>query len=420
MRRPATRLIFTVALLSVSLLAIWQVGRGGLSRFLASYGATVDSLPPVVRAVELSPTDPEAHYLLAALLSEQGTLPEAITEYERAVALRPDDYVFRLQLAEARDNAGDSAGALMASKQAVRLAPFYAQPRWQLGNLLLRAKQTEAAFAELRSAARSDPARLPILIEMAWQVYKGDVKAIEGALEPRAPEERLALARFFIKQGNAAAAVAQFRATGDLSSQERRAWLTELLAAKRFPEAYELWLSERGANAAVTAPGVPRISNGGFEDEIKTEGAEFGWRLIDDRQAVSFALDTNEPREGTASLRLEFRGSADPASTLIAQLVPVEPNARYRLRFAARAKELKTGGLPLLVVSDASSQDGRELGQSALLPQDAERWREYALDFATGAQTGAVLVKLRRQGCSSSPCPIFGFVWLDGFSLEKL
>lgn len=420
MRHTALRVLFALTVAFVSLLSLWQVGLGGASRFLASYGATVNLLPPVVKAVELSPADPEAHYLLAAMLAEQGNQAAAIKEYEQALALRPDDYVFWLELATARDSAGDANGALMAAKEAVRLAPFYGQPRWLLGNLLLRAGEREAAFTELRDAARKDTAHLPTLIDLAWNVRKGDVKSVEQSLQPTTHQERLALARFFIKRGETAAAVAQFRASGALSATERRQWIGELIAAKRFPEAYELWRSERSKGETAAPVGGQHITNGGFEEEIKTEGVEFDWSFLDNRQAVAFALDGNAPVEGAQSLRLEFKGTVDASTSLLTQLVVVEPNTRYRLRFMARTQELKTGGPPLVVIGDASSKENRELSQSPPLLPDLKEWREYVVEFQTGAETLAVLVKLRRQPCSTAPCPIFGLLWLDNFSLQKL
>lgn len=420
MRHTAWRALFTLTVTGISLLAIWQVGRNGASRFLAAYGATVNLLPPVVKAAELSPADPEAHYLLAAMLAGQGNQTAAIKEYEQAIALRPDDYVFWMELATAHDGAGDAKGALVAAREAVRLAPFYGQPRWLLGNLLLRAGEREAAFTELRDAAKRDTARFPALIDLAWNAHKGDAGLVEQSLQPTTHEERLAMARFFIKHGEIAAAVAQYRAAGALSQPERRQWIGQLLAARRYPEAYELWRSERGAGETAAPAGSPRITNGGFEDEIKTEGIEFDWNFLDNRQAVAFALDGNSPNEGAQSLRLEFKGTVDASTSLLAQLLLVEPNTRYRLRFMARTQELKTGGPPLLVISDASSKESRELNQSPPFLPDVKEWREYVVEFQTGAETLAVLVKLRRQPCSTAPCPIFGLLWLDNFSLQKL
>jgi hypothetical protein len=49
----------------------------------------------------------------------------------------------------------------MAARQAIPLAPDYAEPHYQLGNILVRAGQTEEGFKELQLAAASNPTLFP-------------------------------------------------------------------------------------------------------------------------------------------------------------------------------------------------------------------------------------------------------------------
>ncbi|HZB46047.1 MAG TPA: hypothetical protein VE360_12415, partial [Pyrinomonadaceae bacterium] len=93
-------------------------------------------------AVRLAPDDPYARLQLArlrrvSLLPEE--LPEALRQYERAAALAPNDYLIWTELGRARASAGDAEGGIRALRRATELAPSYAQPRWHLGNVLLRA-----------------------------------------------------------------------------------------------------------------------------------------------------------------------------------------------------------------------------------------------------------------------------------------
>jgi len=60
------------------------------------------------------------------------------------------------------------------------------------------------------------------------------------------------------------------------------------------------------------------------------------------------------------------------------------------------------------------------LAESKTLPQGTAAWQGYEAEFATTPKTEAVLVSLRRQNCDANPCPMFGRVWLDDFSLRKL
>jgi hypothetical protein len=78
-----------------------------------------------------------------------------------------------------------------------------------------------------------------------------------------------------------------------------------------------------------------------------------------------------------------------------------------------------TGGLPLITVTDASGYQKR-LGQSPTLSKGTSDWQVYSFELTTTPQTSAVLLSLQRENCTTSPCPIFGSILLDSFSLEQL
>jgi hypothetical protein len=104
---------------------------------------------------------------------------------------------------------------------------------------------------------------------------------------------------------------------------------------------------------------------------------------------------------------------------VIFQLLLVEPGTRYRLTFAARTEELVTGGLPVVVVIDASDDQNQILIKSKSLPQGTHQWETYVSEFTTRATTTGVFVKIRRDNCDTMPCPAFGHVWFDDFSLAR-
>src|SRR2546421_2391157 len=138
-----------------------------------------NSLPASANdSIRLSPSDPQAHYARALVLSRLGQLDDATREFERAVALRPSDYVLWLDLGNARQSSGDDEGALLAFREAARLAPAYARPRWEMGQLLIRAGRPDEAFEEFRHAVASRPTLLPEVIDYAWKAYGGDAGAI--------------------------------------------------------------------------------------------------------------------------------------------------------------------------------------------------------------------------------------------------
>ncbi|HYE66836.1 MAG TPA: tetratricopeptide repeat protein [Pyrinomonadaceae bacterium] len=407
------RFITSLISITLCLYGVWDTGRAGLSRLYSNYSMMTGTLALADEAVNLNPADPQAYYARAVVLSGRDEFAEAAREYERAIASRPQDYFLWLALGRTRDQVDDEQGALVAFKEAVRLAPHYAQPRWQLGNLLLRAGRYDEAFAELRRAAQSDPELFPAVIDLAWGAYDGDAPAVERALRPETPADRLALARFFIKQGSTTEAIRLFRAAGDVSDQDRRALLDELIAAGRFNEAFEVWASGGHGGRVAT------ITDGDFESETFLRGPGFGWQL-NNIEALRVSLERGESRHGAQSMLLEFSGKSEPSSPIITQLVLVEPDTRYRLSFAVRTRELVTGGLPVVAIADASPGDKSTLAQSAPLPQDTSDWQDYAVEFNTSKTTSAIRIMVRRLNCTEVLCPIFGRVWLDDFALRKL
>jgi tetratricopeptide (TPR) repeat protein len=410
--------------------AIWMTGRAGLSRLLTEYAVRsslsptetqVNAVATADQAVLLAPTDPAAHRARAIALAEAGRVEEATVAYERAIALRPNHYMLWLELGRARDQLDDQQRALEAFNEAARLAPHYAQPHWQLGNVLFRMGRRDEAFAELRRAAMSDVTMLPAAIDLAWAAYAGDTRAIEQVFQPQTNAWRLAMARFFAKHGKPAEALEQFRAAGQTQDYERRAFLLDLLTARQYAEAYEVWSSGLETKNGGRRSGIGQITDGSFESGLKFDDPGFGWQLARGAQALRFSLDTAEPKEGAHSIRIDFNGEYNPALAVMSQLVLVERGSRYRLHFASRSQEMVTGGLPVITVSDASSSgNGRSLAESIPLPPGSNDWQDQALEFTTGDETNAVILSVVRQSCGSGPCPIFGRIWLDQFSLGKV
>lgn len=396
----------------------------GFSKTASKDALTYGSRAAAERAVALAPSDADAHFARAVALKLEGNQSEALREVERAASLRPRDYFLWLTLGTARDEAGDVEGALAALREAVRLAPYYAEPRWQLGNVLLRRgggleNQTEA-FKEMRRASLSNTALLPALIDLAWAAYGNDAAAVERIIQPSDSGAHLALGRFFIRKGKPSEGLAHLRSAGRLSDKERLALLQELMASRHYREAYEVWLSGLADKGSVSPTGSGAIIDGGFEREISLDETGFGWRIPRAMEGIQASLDSSEPKEGAQSLLLEWKGNASPNFIAASQLVQVEPDSRYQLSFSARTSEVVTGGLPLIVITDTSDGAGRKLAESARLPKTTSGWVDYAVEFKTTGDAKAIILSVQRENCAGNPCPMFGKLWLDAFSLKKL
>jgi tetratricopeptide (TPR) repeat protein len=373
------------------------------------------SLPAANEAIRLTPADPEAHRARANVLAHIQYFDDAKNELEQATSLRPiDDYLW-LELGNARDELKDTEGALAALNQAVHYAPFYAHTHWQRGNLLLRMGRYSEAFADLRQAAGSNRSFMPNLIDLAWGLSRGDARLSEQLIQINDDITRIDFARFLARHGKAQEALEQFQlAATSVSEKNRRDLVRELKEAKAFKEAFQVW------KGSVPPAGDTKaaIYDGGFEGPLSLEEVGFGWTTPRETQGVSLSLDDTQRDSGVQSLRIQFNGNSNPGTLLISQTIVVKPQQRYRINFAAGTKDIVSGGLPFLAISDAAS--GQLLGKSASLPQATSAWHVSSFEFTTPPTTDALVLSLQRSSCTSAPCPIFGFIWLDSFSIQEL
>jgi hypothetical protein len=418
MKNPRPRLLFRiglrVALLVLMLPLIWFTGRAGFASLLTAYAAKSNVIASADAAVRLGPKDPEAHFVRAALLETENDFSGSINEIKVALSLRPDDYVLWQSLARVSELNGDRDGAGAAARQAIPLAPFYAQPHWQLGNLLVRQGQRDEGFKELSLAAESNPALAPAVIDLVWQAANGDAQFVMRTLRPQRPESYQALARYFLKKKAFQAAAAMLVAGGSISNEDRRTYVAELIAAGHFDEAYSVWSFSR--------PQIPKVAVGlirdpGFEQEQDLDQPGFDWHSEVNAASVALSLDSDKPKDGRSSLRIDFKGASDAARPVISQLVLVEPRTRYHLRFSYRTEDIVSGSQPVFTIIDAL--ENRSLGRSILSPANSAGWTDASIDFDSGETTRAILIALQRDGCAGAECPIFGRLWLDNFSLQK-
>ncbi|HKZ03275.1 MAG TPA: hypothetical protein VJ180_13605, partial [Pyrinomonadaceae bacterium] len=200
-----------------------------------------------------------------------------------------------------------------------------------------------------------------------------------------------------------------------LSNQDQQRFLTALLNAKRFVEAFELWSSLNQGTAS-----LGEFTDGGFERESNLSDPGFGWHQPREIQGLRISFDPTMSYSGGQSLRFEFEGQAKPGVVVLTQLVRVEPNTRYNLRFAVRTQEIVTGGVPFISVLDATSQN-LLIDADLTVQKDSDgRWQNYSVDFATLDTTNTIAFGLQRRNCRALPCPIFGRLWLDSFALNRM
>ncbi len=413
--RAPVRLLLLLIAIGLCAWAVNSAAHLGLSRIFVKYATVTGNLLVADKAIEMSPRDADAYRARAAVLTLSQSLGESADAMEQAISLRPADYSLWGELGLLRDQSGDTAGALAAFDEAVKRAPFYALPRWQRGNLLLRLGQYDLAFSDLNQAAQSNPELLPGFVDLAWNLSGGDPKVVQQMVRINSKAAHMAMARVFSAHTKPEAAIFEFQAAGSSDDDTRRDFINQLLVKKSFAEAYQLWSGTYGVTTTGNQP--QQIFDGGFESPLSFDEVVFNWCIPRRLQATTVSLDSSQPHTGTRNLRIEFAGDANPGADLVAQLLLVEPAQRYKINFAARSQEIVTGGLPIVTVRDAG--DNKRLGQS-LLSRGSTDWNVVSLEFTTQPTTSAVVLSVQREGCSTAPCPIFGVVSLDSFSIEHL
>ena len=404
------RVTITILCIVLCLFLIQASARFGFSRMLSRYAVATNSIPAANQAVQLTPSDPDAHRSRAAILNRMQRPSDAAQSLDHAVALRYRDDFLWIDLGNTREELGDTDGALAALDESVRWAPHYAHTHWQRGNLLLRMRRPVDALAELRQASTANPAYTPNLIDLAWGISNGDIKTTEAALEIKDDTTRLALIRLLAQKGKGREAVDQINSlTTHLSVEKEIEIARLLLAAKAYREAFDL-LRVASNN---TSPG---LINAGFEQPIAFNETTFGWVIAADQKSRA-AIDVSEKFNGARSLQINFDGTWAPGAPLLSQTILVDPGKTYRLSFAVRTKDLVTGGPPAILVIDAN--DNQLLGRPENLPTATTPWQTLNLNFSTSATSQAAIIRLVRNNCDSSPCPIFGTLWLDEFHIEQ-
>jgi hypothetical protein len=276
----------------------------------------------------------------------------------------------------------------------------------------------DSGFADLNQAAQSNPEYIPSFVDLAWNLSHGDPKVVEQLVQVNSKTAHTTMAKFFANHGKPQEAMSQLQAAGSVDDDTRRQMIESLLAKGSFAEAYQLWSAANGLGGT-DSQSRPQILDGGFEATLSFDEGGFSWRIPRRLQATTVSLDSSQPHSGSKNLRIEFAGDSNPGAGLVSQLILVEPSRHYKINFAARSQDVISGGLPIVTVTDASG-DHKLLGQSAPLSKGTTQWNVVSFDFTAQPTTNAVVLSVQREGCTTSPCPIFGAISLDSFSIEQV
>jgi hypothetical protein len=406
----------------LSLFATWFVVRWYVGNTIAEYFHPEDHRLETARlAVGLAPNDPLPHWRLGSLVQKElppDQISSVVAEYEKAVSLSPNDYRFWMDFGGALEQAGDFDKAEKALREAVKLAPSYAQPRWYLGNLLLRTDRYDEGFAELRQASEANEQFMPQLFNLAWQLNKDDLNALQAAVG-ESPGMRGAFSKYLVERGRYDDGLRLWNSLDNNQKKENRvaadSIVASLITANRYHQAMTIWNEVAPGSAYYASPG--HILDPGFEDNLAHgAGAVFGWQVQSNSQ-VQIGIDAGQGHSGNRSLRIYFQVRSHIDTINVSQLVPVKPDTEYDFECYLKTDRLESAETPVILISNAADDAG--LAASTAAPSGSSNWQRVTLSFKTGGKTEAVKVKMVRNSCANSPvCPIFGTVWYDDFDLK--
>ena len=159
------------------------------------------------------------------------------------------------------------------------------------------------------------------------------------------------------------------------------------------------------------------FADGDFETGELYEGFGFGWRVADLPETIRIGLDDENKSHGGNSLGFIFNGNSEPSQPMLSQIIVVEKNRQYQLSFDFRTEKIVTGGVPVVQLI-LKKHDADFVYKEIKIPLNQTDWKNSTTAIKTDAQTEAVEIRLTRQTCQQSNCPIFGRLWLDNFVLK--
>ena len=372
-------------------------------------------------AASLAPSDPQTRYAVAAIYQktfDQEDQKLSLAEYERVAALSPNNFLCWLELGRARERSGDTTGAELALKRALDLAPNYAEVNWAYGNALVRAGKMDDGFRYIGLAVAGNPSFTGPAVVTAMEVFDGDIGSVMQRI-PDTPMVGASLALYLARQKRFdEAATAWGRIPAELRRSDLKEPGTQIAAMFLAAKQYRL---AAGVNADLPDVQTERVEtgkilDGGFESGVKLRGAgNFEWQIAEGAQP-QIAISRTQKHGGESSLLIAFNTTQMSDFRPVWQTVAVEPGATYELEFYYRS-ELKTGFTVRWEIANANDNVAIASSEPVLANSD---WAVVRTKFTVPAASDGVIIRLVRDRCASTVCPITGTLWLDDVSLKKL
>jgi cytochrome c-type biogenesis protein CcmH/NrfG len=423
-RNPQSAILFLIAL-ALALVSGTFIVKQLLASSLIAFSDEAESRALAVNYAPFNPQVLAAHGKYLLYRAEVSQPAEGLARLESAVKASPFDFRFWLELGRGYESDNQLARAERTYQQAQTLAPRYFETHWALANFYLRNTRTEEALRAFRTALELSGEKVGETdARAALNAYEAVAQGLGmnlGALRQIAPPDARAqayLAKYLAEHQALDAALEIWRGLPASVQRERQDILPSVLAAAqtsgRFQEARELWRTSALSNGAPDWEVLNLIYNGGFEREFITSPAGFDWQPTSHTE-VLLRRDDAQAHAGRYVWRMTFAAQMKSELNGPAQLLVVEPNKPYRLRFFAKTTKVPDNA-PFIELTDAERP--QLFAVRAPVPTGTQDWREVVLTFTTPAETRALRLAIRAPQLTEVNTGRIAEVWLDDLSLQ--
>ena len=388
---------------------------------LAAHFAGLETPEGYERATHLEPANPRNWYLLGRYWQynlEDPDAARAIRSYLSALSLNPASSDTWLDLATSYESEGNLTAARDAFLHAKRVYPLSPEVSWRYGNFLLRQRELEPAFAEMRHAVEADPGRGAEAFSRSLRVEPNIEKILDRIL-PANGEVYVYVIWDQITDGQTDIALQVWDRLVAIHPRVPLRDVFPLVGAlrktKRITDARRVWDQAVLVAGMTDLQGPPGsiLWDGGFESGVT--GGGYSWLFPAGLRNVQISIDAQEKHTGNHSLRLTFDGKSIVSSTDICHYVPVQPLTSYRFSAWVKTRAVTTDqGVRFQLRSL-----GREDTSVAVTPDvhGSEPWTLIELPWSSGNGVQELQVCLVRLLSDQIENKIKGTTWVDDVAL---
>jgi tetratricopeptide (TPR) repeat protein len=387
----------------------------------AFHFASLQTLEGIERATHLEPDDARNWYLLARYWQynlEDQDGPRAIRAYLFALALNPQSAETWLDLATAYELEGNLIAARDAFLHAKRAYPLSPEVAWRYGNFLLRQRELEPAFAEMRHAVEVDPKRGAEAFSRSLPVEPKIDKILDRMLPPIG-DVYVDVIWDQIIDGQTDIALKVWDRLVAIHPRLPLRDVFPLVGAlrnnKRIIDARRVWDQAVviAGMAALQGPPGSVLWDGGFESGVT--GGGYSWLFPEGLQNLQFSFDAQERHSGNHSLRVTFDGKSIVSTTDICHYVPVQPSTSYRFSAWVKTRAVTTDQGVRFQLRPLGTQDI----SVAVTPElhGSGPWTHIEIPWSSGKDVQEVQVCLVRFLSDQLENKIKGTTWVDDVAL---